>query len=187
VIIVELMGRHAGWIALQAGLAGGADVILIPEQPFDVVAIAARLVHRHARGAGFSIIVVAEGAAPIPAPDGRNPEAGSSGGAEVDEFGHVRLGGIGAWLAPQIEAQTGFETRVVVLGHLLRGGTPTAFDRLLATRFGLAAIDAVHEGDFGVMVALQGTDIVRLSIADAVRVLKTVPPDRMAEAEVFFG
>ena len=191
VIVVELMGRHAGWIALQAGMAGGADVILVPEQPFDIEAIAARLVHRHARGAGFSIVVVAEGATPIPTPT-PIPNAGAPQGAatqsgELDAFGHVRLGGIGSWLAPQIEAQTGFETRVVVLGHLLRGGTPTAFDRLLATRFGLAAIDAVHDGDFGVMVALRGTDIVRVPIADAVRTLKTVPPERLTEAEVFFG
>ncbi len=180
VLVVEVMGRHAGWIALHAGLAGGADAILVPERPFDVDDLCARLQHRHARGANFSIVVVAEGAVPA---------AGSMATLEagVDEFGHVRLGGIGNLLAPEIESRTGYETRVVVLGHLLRGGTPTAFDRVLATRFGLAAVEAVHDGDAGVMVALQGTDIVRVPIADAVRELKTVPPERFAEAEVFFG
>jgi ATP-dependent phosphofructokinase / diphosphate-dependent phosphofructokinase len=180
VMVVEVMGRHAGWIALSCGLAGGADVVLVPEQPFDVEAICARLEHRHARGAGFSIVVAAEGAV---------PRAGTMAtqDAELDEFDHPRLGGIGGRLAAQIEAITGFETRVVVLGHLLRGGTPTAFDRILATRLGLRAVDAVHERDFAMMVAVRGTDIVRVPIADAVRELKTLPPERLAEAEVFFG
>jgi 6-phosphofructokinase 1 len=180
VLVVEVMGRHAGWIALSSGLAGGADVILVPEQPFDIDAICARLQHRHARGAGFSIVVAAEGAVPREGTMAMQDE-------ELDEFGHPRLGGVGARLAAQIEAMTGFETRVVVLGHLLRGGTPTAFDRILATRLGLEAVDAVHEGDFATMVAVQGNDIVRVPFADALREAKTVPSARLAEAEVFFG
>jgi 6-phosphofructokinase 1 len=180
VMIVEVMGRHAGWIALHSGLAGGADVILVPERPFDVEAIAERLRSRHERGASFSIVVVAEGATPAEGTMATQDE-------ELDDFGHVRLGGIGSLIAPELEQRTGFDTRVVVLGHLLRGGTPTAFDRVLATRLGLEAIDAVHEGDFGKMVALRGTEIVRAPIGDAVRELKTVPPERLAEAEVFFG
>lgn len=180
VLIVEVMGRHAGWIALHAGLAGSADAILIPEVPFDVDALADRLRHRHTRGAGYSIVVVAEGAVP-------REGTMETLAANVDEFGHVRLGGIAARLAPELETRTGFETRVVVLGHLLRGGTPTAFDRILATRLGLGAVDAVQDGDFDTMVALQGTDIVRVPLADAVDALKTVPPERFAEAEVFFG
>jgi 6-phosphofructokinase 1 len=179
-MIVEVMGRHAGWIALHSGLAGGADVILVPERPFDVEAIAERLRSRHERGASFSIVVVAEGATPAEGTMATQDE-------ELDDFGHVRLGGIGSLIAPELEQRTGFDTRVVVLGHLLRGGTPTAFDRVLATRLGLEAIDAVHEGDFGKMVALRGTEIVRAPIGDAVRELKTVPPERLAEAEVFFG
>jgi 6-phosphofructokinase 1 len=180
VLVVEVMGRHAGWIALFAGLAGGADVILVPEVAFDVDEICDRLRHRHAHGSASSIVVAAEGA---------QPREGTIAtlAADLDEFGHVRLGGIANRIAPEIEARTGFETRTVVLGHLLRGGTPTAFDRILATRFGLAAVDAAHDGDGDVMVALQGTEIVRVPLADAVGVLKTVPPERMAEAEVFFG
>jgi 6-phosphofructokinase 1 len=180
VLVVEVMGRHAGWIALHSGLAGGADVILIPEQPFDIEAVCDRLRHRHAHGSHSSIVVAAEGAVPLEGTMATQ-EAG------VDEFGHVRLGGIANLLGPEIEARTGFETRVVVLGHLLRGGTPTAFDRILATRFGLGAIDAAHEGDFDVMVALHGTEIVRVPLAEAVGTLKTVSPERLAEAEVFFG
>ncbi len=180
VLVVEVMGRHAGWIALHSGLAGGADAILIPERPFDVDELAARLRHRHSRGAGFSIVVVAEGAVP-------REGTMATLDADVDEFGHVRLGGIAGRLAPEVEERTGFETRVVVLGHLLRGGTPTAYDRILATRFGLAAVDAVEDGDFDRMVALRATDIVRVPLADAVGELKTVPVERFAEAEVFFG
>jgi ATP-dependent phosphofructokinase / diphosphate-dependent phosphofructokinase len=180
VMVVEVMGRHAGWIALYSGLAGGAHVILIPEQPFDIDAVCERLRQRHAGGAGYSILVVAEGAA---------PQAGTMAIADagVDEFGHVRLGGIGSALAPEIESRTGFETRVTILGHVLRGGTPTAFDRILATRFGLEAIDAANERDAGVMVALQGNEIVRVPLIDAVRELKTVPPEMLTAAEVFFG
>jgi ATP-dependent phosphofructokinase / diphosphate-dependent phosphofructokinase len=180
VMVAEVMGRHAGWLALSSGLAGGADVILIPEQPFDLDAVCERLRHRHTRGASYSIVVVAEGAQPT---EGTM----TIQDAGVDEFGHVRLGGIASALAPEIEDRTGYETRVTILGHVLRGGTPTAFDRILATRFGLAAIDAVHERDFGTMVALRGTDIVRVPIADAVRTLKTVPPALLADAAVFFG
>ena len=180
VMVVEVMGRLAGWLALEAGLAGGADVILVPERPIDLDAVCERLRHRHDRGASFSIVVVAEGAL---APEGTTTVRDVG----VDEFGHVRLGGIAYALAPEIEARTGYETRVTILGHVLRGGTPTAYDRILATRLGLAAIDAVEDGDFGVMTALRGTDIVRVPIADAVRELKTVPPSLLDEAEVFFG
>jgi 6-phosphofructokinase 1 len=180
VMVVEVMGRHAGWIALWSGLAGGADVILVPEQPFDIDGVCARLQARHAAGAGFSIVVVSEGAVPV---EGTMvlQEPG------VDEFGHARLGGIGNLLAPEIEQRTGFETRVTVLGHVLRGGTPTAFDRILATRFGLEAAGAVHDGTFGTMVALQGNDIVRVPLEDAVRELKTVPPEMLDGLKVLFG
>jgi len=180
VLVVEVMGRHAGWIALHAGLAGGADVILVPEVAFDIGEVCEQLRHRHSHGAASSIVVAAEGA---------QPREGTMATleADLDEFGHVRLGGIANRIAPEIESRTGFEVRTVVLGHLLRGGTPTAFDRILATRFGLAAVDAAHDGDGDVMVALQGTDIVRVPLADAVGVLKTVPRERLAEAEVLFG
>jgi 6-phosphofructokinase 1 len=180
VMVCEVMGRHAGWIALHSGLAGGADVILVPEVPFDIEEVCARLVHRHKGGEAFSIVVVAEGAVPL-----EGTMATQSG--ELDDFGHVRLGGIGNQLAPEIQARTGFDTRVTILGHILRGGTPTAFDRILATRFGLEAIDAAHEGDFSTMVAARGNDIVRVPIDDAVRELKTVPPELLESASVFFG
>ncbi|WP_163506754.1 6-phosphofructokinase [Fodinicola acaciae] len=178
-LVVEVMGRHAGWIALHSGLSGGANVILVPEKPFDIDQVVA-YVERRFEDHYAPIIVVAEGALP-------------SGGAESlrndkkDAFGHVQLGGIGNWLANELEQRTGKESRAVVLGHVQRGGTPTAFDRVLATRFGLHAIDAVHEKDFGKMVALQGTNIVRVPIEEATAELKTVPEERYAEAEVFFG
>jgi ATP-dependent phosphofructokinase / diphosphate-dependent phosphofructokinase len=178
-LIVEVMGRHAGWIALHSGLAGGANVILIPERPFDIDQVCAYVEARFARE--FSpIIVVSEGA---------QPKEGTLElqTGEKDSFGHVRLGGIGQVLEREIQARTGYESRQTVLGHVQRGGTPTASDRILATRFGLAAADAVHEGDSGVMVALQGTDIVRVPLEEATRELKTVPLERYAEAEVFFG
>ncbi len=178
-LIVEVMGRHAGWIALHSGLAGGANVILIPERPFDIDLVCEYVTARFKRHYA-PIIVVAEGAEPA-----EGTLALQAG--ELDAFGHVRLGGIGAVLEREIEARTGFESRQTVLGHVQRGGTPTAYDRILATRFGLHAIDAVHEGDSGVMVALRGTDIVRVPLADATRELKTVPLDRYAEAQVFFG
>ncbi|MGI8693126.1 MAG: 6-phosphofructokinase, partial [Geodermatophilaceae bacterium] len=178
-LVVEVMGRHAGWIALHAGLASGANVILIPERPFKIDEVVA-YVERRFETKYACIVVVAEGA---------SPAAGDTSlrTAELDAFGHVRLGGVGQRLAEEIEARTGKEARVVVLGHIQRGGTPSAFDRVLATRFGLHAIDAAHEQDWGVMVALRGTDIVRVPLAEATRELKTVPDDRLAEAEVFFG
>jgi 6-phosphofructokinase 1 len=172
VMVVEVMGRHAGWIALYSAIAGGADVVLVPEQPFDIDLVCDRIRARHARGAGFSIVVVAEGAAPK---EGTLVVQDQG----VDEFGHVRLGGIGSALGPEIESRTGYETRVTVLGHLLRGGSPTAFDRILASRFGIDAADAVHAGDFGMMVALRGNDIVRVPLEEAVRELKTVPPETL--------
>src|SRR5438445_4760776 len=167
VMVCEVMGRNAGWIATYAGMAGGADVILIPEEPFDVDDVCERIRHRRLRGARFSIVVVAEGAI---------PKEGTMAiqEAEVDQFGHVRLGGIGTVLQDEIESRTGFETRVTILGHIQRGGTPTAYDRVLASRFGIEAIDAVDQGDFGTMVALRGADIIRVPLADAVRELKTV-------------
>ena len=178
-LVVEVMGRHAGWIALHAGMAGGANVILLPENPFDVGAVCAYVEHRFETHYS-PIIVVAEGA---------TPKEGTMAlvTGEMDAFGHVRLGGIGQLLAEEIENRTGKESRAVVLGHVQRGGTPTAFDRVLATRFGLAAIDAAHEGAWGSMVALRGTDIVRVSLSEATAELKTVPPERYAEVEVFFG
>jgi phosphofructokinase-like protein len=178
-LIVEVMGRHAGWIALHSGLAGGANVILIPERPFDIDKVCDYVKARFERHYA-PIIVVAEGAQPA-----EGTMALQEG--ELDAFGHVRLGGIGQVLEREIEARTGFESRQTVLGHVQRGGTPTAYDRVLATRFGLHAIDAVHEGDSGVMVALQGTDIVRVPLEAATKELKTVPLERYAEAEVFFG
>ncbi|MBA3419927.1 MAG: 6-phosphofructokinase [Geodermatophilaceae bacterium] len=178
-LVVEVMGRHAGWIALHAGLAGGANVILVPERPFRIDEVAA-YVERRFETKYACIVVVAEGATPAEGDMGLQT-------GELDAFGHVRLGGVGQRLAEEIEARTGKEARVVVLGHIQRGGTPTAFDRVLATRFGLHAIDAVHERDWGVMVALRGTDIVRVPLAEATRELKTVPDHRLAEAEVFFG
>ncbi|MBP2473774.1 6-phosphofructokinase 1 [Crossiella equi] len=178
-LVVEVMGRHAGWIALHSGLAGGANVILVPEKKFSVDKVVEWVQRRFEREYA-PIIVVAEGAMPE---DGG--EVLLTG--EKDAFGHVRLGGIGTWLADEIASRTGKESRAVVLGHTQRGGTPTAYDRVLATRFGLHAIDAVHERDFGVMTALKGTDIVRVKLAEATAELKTVPMDRYAEAEVFFG
>ncbi|HEY4849922.1 MAG TPA: 6-phosphofructokinase [Streptosporangiaceae bacterium] len=178
-LIVEVMGRHAGWIALHAGLAGGANVILIPEKPFSIEEVCAHVEHRF-QTRYAPIVVVAEGARPA-------EEEVELADQRLDAFGHVRLGGVGQMLADEIEKRTGKEARCTVLGHIQRGGTPTAFDRVLATRFGLNAIDAVHDGAFGMMVALRGTDIVRVPLADATRELKTVPSERYAEAEVFFG
>ena len=180
VLVLEVMGRHAGWIAAHSGIAGGADAILVPEKDFDIDEVCKHLQSRHSRGRFFSIVVVAEGAKPK-----EGTEALQTG--EKDSFGHVRLGGIGVMLEKEIENRTGFETRATVLGHVQRGGTPTAFDRVLATRFGIAAVDAVNDGDYGKMVSLQGNDIVRVPIADAVGTLKTLDPDLYATAEVFFG
>src|SRR5437588_12846523 len=163
VIVVEVMGRDSGWIAIYSGIAGGADVILIPETPFEVGAVADRLKQRHDRGRDFSIVVVAEGAKPS-----STSASQFTSGTKKDEFGHARLGGVGAALAAQIEQRTGFETRAVVLGHIQRGGSPTAFDRVLATRYGSGAIDAVHRGEFGKMVALKGNDIVTVPLEMAI-------------------
>lgn len=179
VMIVEVMGRHAGWIATFAGLAGGADVVLIPEVPFDPDDVCAHLRHRHER-AKFSIVVVAEGARP------KEGTLAVASGA-TDDFGHERLGGIANELQRAIAGRTGYDTRVTILGHVLRGGTPTAFDRILATRFGLGAIDAVHDGAFGTMVALHGEAVVRVPLTEAVGTLKTVDPSWYAVSEVFFG
>ncbi|HUK47986.1 MAG TPA: 6-phosphofructokinase [Terriglobales bacterium] len=162
VMVVEVMGREAGWIAIYSGIAGGADVILIPEQPFDVEKVAAKIRRRHERGRYFSIVVVAEGAKFAETGDGHVTVSG-----EKDEFGHARLGGIGNALAQELERRTGFETRTVVLGHVQRGGTPTAFDRVLATRYGLGAIDMVHRAEFGKMASLRGNRIVSVPLAEA--------------------
>jgi 6-phosphofructokinase 1 len=180
-LIVEVMGRHAGWIALHAGMAGGANVILIPEKPFDIEQVCQYVQHRF-QTRYAPIVVVAEGAMPK-----SSDEAAAD--QELDAFGHVRLGnrGIGQQLADEIERRTGKEARCAVLGHIQRGGTPTAFDRVLATRFGVHAIRAVADGAFGSMVALRGTDIVAVPLAEATEELKLVPPERYAEAEVFFG
>src|SRR5438876_7814800 len=177
VMVVEVMGRDSGWIAIYSGISGGADVILIPEQPFDVDKVAAKIRMRHARGRYFSIVVVAEGA---------KFAAGKNGpvvqGGEKDEFGHVRLGGIGNTLAQELERRTGFETRTVVLGHIQRGGSPTAFDRVLATRYGLGAIDMVHRGEFGRMAALRGNKIVSIPLAEATAKNRTVDQEMMDAA-----
>ena len=180
VLVVEVMGRHAGWIALHAGIAGGANVVLIPEQPFDIEKVCA-LVESRFETRFSPIIVVSEGAVPAEGGD-MTLQSG-----EKDAFGHDRLGGIGDRLANEIEQRTGKEARAVVLGHVQRGGTPTAFDRWLATRFGLQAITAVHEKDFGKMVALRGTDIIRVPLIEGTGELKLVKPEEYAEAEVFFG
>ena len=180
VMILEVMGRYTGWIALEAGLAGGADIILIPEKPFDIDEICDYIRRRQERGRNFSIIVVAEGAKP-------------KGGKEIvysesiDEFGHIRLGGVGYYLGKEIEKCLSIETRVVVLGHLQRGGSPTAFDRILATRFGIAAIDLVHEGKFGYMVAIKGNKIVSVPLKDVAGKRKTVDLELYDIASVFFG
>ncbi|HXS48305.1 MAG TPA: 6-phosphofructokinase [Solirubrobacterales bacterium] len=179
VLIVEVMGRHAGWIAFHAGLAGGANVILIPEQPFDLERVC-ELVGRRLEARFAPIVVVSEGAQP----QGGMPEVQDQG---LDAFGHVRLGGIAHWLEREIERRTGKETRSTVLGHVQRGGTPTAFDRVLATRFGLHAIDAADAGEWGKMTALRGTDIQLVQLTEATDELKTVPRALYEEAEVFFG
>ncbi|MPZ28083.1 MAG: ATP-dependent 6-phosphofructokinase [Micromonosporaceae bacterium] len=178
-LVVEVMGRHAGWIALHAGMAGGANVILLPERPFDIAQVAA-YVEKRFQTQYSPIVVVAEGTTPLTGQMVLQDQ-------QRDSFGHVRLGGIGQWLAGELEARTGNEARTVVLGHIQRGGTPTAFDRVLATRFGLHAIDAVHAGAWGTMVALRGTEIIRVPLTEATQELKTVPPQRYTEAEVFFG
>lgn len=168
VIVCEVMGRHVGWIAFQAGLAAGAAVLLLPEEPFDIASVGDHLVRRHTKGRYASIVVVAEGA---------KPEEGTLAlpPPEIDEYDHERLGGIGAVVATEIEKRTGMEARVTILGHVLRGGSPSAFDRMLATRFGIAAVEAIHDGAFGSMVALHANEIERVPLAAAVGELKRVP------------
>ncbi|HEC83025.1 MAG TPA: ATP-dependent 6-phosphofructokinase, partial [Firmicutes bacterium] len=184
VIVVEVMGRHTGWIAVFAGIAGGADVILVPEKPFDVTEVCELIKRRHERGKSFSIVVVAEGA--------RFRSEGDVDGSlitqdvEVDEFGHVRLGGIGSVLGREIERRTGFETRVTALGYVQRGGTPTAFDRVLATRYGVKACELVERGEFGKMVALRGNKIIAVPMQDALE-MKKVDMELYDIASLFFG
>ncbi len=180
VIVVEVMGRHAGWIAIESGIAGGADVILIPEIPVDLDEICQILKKRHSRGKTFSIVVVAEGAQ-LKNKDLIKQEE------KLDAFGHIRLGGIGEFLAGQIEKMTGFETRVSVLGHIQRGGSPTAFDRVLGTRFGVKAVELIINKKFGRMAALSGNKIIDVPLADAVKAIKTVDPEFYEVAKVFFG
>jgi phosphofructokinase-like protein len=180
VLILEVMGRHAGWIALHSGIAGGADVILIPEKPFDIDEVCRGISRRRSRGRFFSIVVVAEGATPV---EGTMETVGG----ETDAFGHVRLGGIGVRLEQEIEQRTGFETRATILGHVQRGGTPTAFDRVLATRLGIAAVDAAHNGDWGQMAALKGQRIELVPIVEAVKALRTVSDEDYAVADALAG
>ena len=183
VMVVEVMGRHAGWIALESGIAGGADVILLPEFPSTMQDVYDAVRRRHERGKNFSMIVVAEGAQ-------LTDEAGKPVNVQAerrDAFGHVRLGGISVTLADRIEEHTGFESRYSVLGHIQRGGSPTAFDRFLGSRFGVAAVDLVKRGAFGDMVAIRGNSIVEVPIAEAVGTLKTVPPELYELAKVFFS
>jgi ATP-dependent phosphofructokinase / diphosphate-dependent phosphofructokinase len=180
VMVVEVMGRNAGWIALYSGLAGGADVILIPEHPFDIDQVCDHVRHRHGRGHLFSIVVVAEGAIPVEGTLDIPPY-------ERDEYGWPKLGGISTLIAEQIEQRTGFETRVTILGHIQRGGSPTAFDRVLATRFGIAAIDLASTGAWGRMVALRGSNVEDCPLDDAVADIKRVPDELYEVAEVFFG
>jgi 6-phosphofructokinase 1 len=181
VIVVEVMGRHAGHIALHSGMAGGADVILVPERPFDIDEVCDSLRRRHESGKTFSIVVVSEGAHPK---DGSGLTTVSAG---KDAFGHERLGGIAVTLERELEARTGYETRMTILGHVQRGGTPTAFDRVLATRFGVEAVEAASDGAFGTMVALRGTAIERVPLSDALAEPKLVDPRLLETAEVFFG
>ena len=180
IMVVEVMGRHAGWIAAYAGIAGGADFILIPEIPIDVDEVCASIKKRHGRGKNFSIIVVSEGAA-FKDKDLATQEK------RLDEFGHVRLGGIGEMLGKLIEEKTGFETRVTVLGHIQRGGSPTAFDRVLGTRFGIKAYELIKGAKFGRMVSLRGTEIVDVPLGEAIKQLKTLDLRLYEMAKIFFG
>ena len=182
VMVVEVMGRNAGWIAAYSGMAGGADAILVPERPFDIDEVCARIRRRHDAGRTFSIVVIAEGAEPR---DGL--KAVTSHEQHTDAFGHVRLGGIAVMLEQEIEKRTGFESRMTILGHVQRGGSPTAYDRVIATRFGVAAVDAVSDRDFGHMVALHATEIVRVPLDRALGQPKLLDPSLYAAAEVFFG
>ncbi|MBT8171254.1 6-phosphofructokinase [Candidatus Bathyarchaeota archaeon] len=180
VMILEVMGRYTGWIALEAGIAGGADIILIPEKPFDLKEVCQHILHRLEQGKCFSLVVVSEGAKP----------KGSEHivyGVGSDEFGNVRLGGVGYYVGKEIEEITGIETRVVVLGHLQRGGSPTAYDRILATRYGIAAIDLVHQNNYGMMVALKGNHIISVHLKDVIGKRKSVDLNLYELAKVFSG
>ena len=181
VMVVEVMGRHSGWIATIGGIAGGADCILIPEIPFSVEDVCGLIKKRQARGRAYTIIVVAEGAKP------KEVDEFLTKDQSLDAFGHVKLGGVGDFLAKQIEKKTGAETRMTNLGHVQRGGTPTAYDRVLGTRYGIRAIDMVHEGKFGRMAALQGNKIIDIPLSDAVGTLKTVDMALFEVAKIFFG
>lgn len=181
VMVVEVMGRDAGWIAVSAGIAGGADAILVPERPFDIDEVCERLHERHRRGRSFSIMVVAEGAKPRSS----EPDAIPSGGPRVLEYAHV--GGVGTELQEEIQERTGYETRSTILGHVQRGGTPTAYDRILATRFGTAATDAVLAGNFGTMMALHGTAVVPVHLEQALQTRNPLDPSLYETAAVFFG
>jgi len=180
VIVVEVMGRHAGWIAAYSGMAGGADAILVPERPFDIDELCERLRRRHVEGSRFSIVVVSEGARP-------RDEGLITSGGELDAFGHERLGGVAVALEGEIEKRTGYETRMTILGHVQRGGTPNAYDRVLGTRMGVAAIDAIARGETGTMVALRGTEVTTVPLAEALAEPKLLDPDFFETAEVFFG
>lgn len=183
ILVCEVMGRHAGWIATYAGIAGGADVILVPEYPIDLDEVCAKVLERKKSGVCFSIVVVAEGAKIKQGTASK--EVLSSG--KKDEFGHVQLGGIGQVLADEIGKRTGIDTRVTVLGHIQRGGTPTAHDRVLATRYGVEAMNAAHEGKWNVMVALQGRDIVRVPLAQVAEGTKTIDKDLYEMSKTFWG
>ncbi|MCX6665725.1 MAG: 6-phosphofructokinase, partial [Euryarchaeota archaeon] len=180
VIVVEVMGRHAGWIATVSGIAGGADQILIPETPFDINEVCESIKTRYDAGKTYSIIVVSEGAR------FKDVDDVITVGQEKDDFGHVKLGGIGNLLGKEIEKRLGVETRVAVLGHIQRGGTPTAYDRVLATRFGVAAVELIEKKDYGKMVALQGNKVISVDLIEAVSTLKTVDLKLYEMAEIFF-
>jgi ATP-dependent phosphofructokinase / diphosphate-dependent phosphofructokinase len=179
VIVCEVMGRHVGWIALYAGLAAGAAVVLLPEEPFDIAKVCDHLVRRHAKGRYASVVVVAEGAKPAKGTLELPP-------AEIDQYDHERLGGIGSVVAAEIEATSGLEARVTILGHVLRGGTPCAADRMLATRFGIAAVEAVHDHDFGTMVGVHGMNVERVPLAEAIGELKQVPEALLHDVSKLF-
>ncbi|MDY6964584.1 MAG: ATP-dependent 6-phosphofructokinase [Halobacteriota archaeon] len=181
VMVVEVMGRHAGWIATVAGIAGGADEILIPEEPFDIDEICTRLKRRYDRGKKFSIVVVSEGARP------KDMDSFMVQSEKTDDFGHVKLGGIGNALGKEIEERMGMETRVTILGHIQRGGTPTGYDRVLATRYGVSAVELIKEGDYGKMAALRGNKIIPIELKEAVSELKTVDMELYEIAKIFFG
>jgi 6-phosphofructokinase 1 len=185
VMVVEVMGRHAGWIAIESGIAGGADMILIPEKPANLDEVCTLIKRRHDRGKDFSIIVVAEGTK-IKTPE--HPEGTNvTQDGSVDEFGHVRLGGAGNYVAQAIEKRLGFESRVVILGHIQRGGSPTAFDRMLGTKYGIKAIDLVHQGEFGTFAALSGSEIIGMPLSEMAGKTRTVDDELYEMAEVFFG